>query len=118
MREAVKLYHENEHGIFLIQEERETGPTYWTLPGGKLDEGEGYEDALRRELREELHCEIRIGEVIDTVEYQHRTMPDWSEYQIITGDIQGEIHPDCSVIGYGWFTNPPERILAPFEALF
>jgi 8-oxo-dGTP diphosphatase len=35
----------------------------WEFPGGKIDEGEAHSDALRREIREELDCDVDVGEL-------------------------------------------------------
>lgn len=51
----------------------------WFLPGGKISGGENYEDALRRELREELGVELisrpeKLGEYANTYEYKKDTI--------------------------------------------
>lgn len=43
----------------------------WEFPGGKIEEAETPQQGLVREIQEELETKIRVGELIDTIEYDY-----------------------------------------------
>lgn len=62
---------ENKPVIFATQRGYGEFKGGWEFPGGKVESGETPQQALKREIMEELDTEIAVGELIDTIEYDY-----------------------------------------------
>ncbi|WP_405100003.1 (deoxy)nucleoside triphosphate pyrophosphohydrolase [Oceanobacillus sp. FSL H7-0719] len=46
-------------------------PYKWEFPGGKIENDETPQEALQREIQEEMHCQIEIGEKVEYTAYEY-----------------------------------------------
>lgn len=57
--------------VFATERSKGSFKDMWEFPGGKIEEGESPEEALKREIKEELDTDISVGEHLVDVEYDY-----------------------------------------------
>ena len=69
--EVVAAIIEKDGKIFATQRGYGDFKDGWEFPGGKIEPGETPEQALVREIQEELEADIKVGDLVTTVEYDY-----------------------------------------------
>ena len=75
----------------------------WEFPGGKIEAGETPQEALKREIMEELDTKIKIGNLIDTIEYDYPNFHlflDCFLCEIVSGELKLKEHENAK-----WLTK-------------
>lgn len=89
MRSVVK---NNEGKILVLRRhpKSKTNPHKWELPGGKIEKGEFFDEALIREVKEETDLDVKVGDFCEAVQddYPHKRTVQLIMY---SKDISGEV---------------------------
>lgn len=73
------IVHDSSGRLLVIQRGREPSRGRWSVPGGRVHEGEGFAAAVEREVREETGLDVTVGDMVGAVA---RSAPDGSTYDI------------------------------------
>lgn len=93
----------NEQKQVLVSDEYIRGNYYTKFPGGGLEFGEGTRDCLKREFKEEMNLDVKVGDHIYTTDY----------FQM------SAFNPDHQIISIYYFVKALEAITVPLrEKLF
>lgn len=106
------------NGRIMLCQRKDSGPEAlkWEFPGGKLEPGETPEQALARELREELDIDARVGRIYDArlTRYPGRdVLLLFYRCELVSGEPRCV---DCSAVRWEEPTRLPEYDLAPADA--
>ena len=93
----------------------------WYIPGGKRDAGESDEQALVREVKEELNVDIDLSTIehYGTFEAQAHGKPEGTMVRMTCyqAKYKGELTPSAEVEELGWFDYSKKELTSPVDQL-
>ena len=94
----------NDSGEILIvrrHPKSRTDPEMWELPGGKVEKGEHFADALVREIKEETNLNVNVGDFCEAVQndYSHKRTVQLMMY---LDDVEGSVAISEEHTEYMW----------------
>ena len=95
---------DNDGRIFATQRGYGEWKDWWEFPGGKMESGETPQQALKREIHEELDAEIEVGELLRTIDY------DYPNFHLTMHCFLCRLDSDVKLL-----EHEASKWLAPFE---
>lgn len=68
------IENENREYLCALRGPQMSLASYWEFPGGKIEQGESREEALKREIKEELKCEIEVFDQVEDTTYEYENV--------------------------------------------
>ncbi|TCP54629.1 8-oxo-dGTP diphosphatase [Tumebacillus sp. BK434] len=68
------IVNEKKEVLCALRSQNMSLPGLWEFPGGKIEEGEDPKDSLVREIKEELDCEIEVGDLVVDATHEYPTV--------------------------------------------
>lgn len=106
--EVVAAIIKDDDRIFITRRGYGNFVDMWEFPGGKIESGESQEEALIREIKEELELDINISDFLTTIDYDypnfHLTMHCFI-CQISGGELNLNVHNDAKWITFDELDN-------------
>lgn len=93
----------NNGKVLLVQQRKQSAYALWSYPGGRVEDGESLEEAVYREVGEELSVKLINTKLFKT----HRLETPTGELELnsFTGELEGDIVlKDDELMAYGWFS--------------
>jgi 8-oxo-dGTP diphosphatase len=87
----------------------------WSLPKGKLDPGESFEEAALREVGEETGLRGRLVRELPSVEYEAKGRPKIVRYWVMEAEAGGDFVPNDEVDEVRWLPLPEALSLLSYD---
>ncbi len=110
-----------KYGLAVVRDKkllvvREHGTSKFLLPGGKPENGESLEEALSREVKEELDANVKPGSLkfYGIFEDVAANEPDTViQISLSLGEVEGDLKPSSEIEELAWIGSDHEVVLAP-----
>jgi 8-oxo-dGTP diphosphatase len=87
----------------------------WSLPKGKLDAGETWQEAAVREVEEEIGVRGRLGRELESSHYTHKGRPKTVRYWLMSIADEGEFVPNAETDELRWVTPQEAASLLTYD---